>query len=428
MKKFIQNLLREGLNESISLNLSKQLRNTWDKSKLDDIFGKNVYRLYYNLETGKQITPTRKTPKLKFDVKNIEKLNNDISSMLKKYNYSIVDMDKNIAKNNKSNQNIKISKILNKLDFKLLKNYNSYLDRLNRSNDEGSDLYVVVSRHPHDLASKSAKPRITSCEDLRDMKDLKDDDSNWTSKGQHDGEGGAGQIRDSILDGDVIFYLIEDGDWNIQDPISRYVVGVLCTDKKIKAPIDMYGSYNIEFSKFIEQWSDTYHEEVNNISKKDLSDISDSEILEKIRSTDINDDIYRHVLVEGRYETLKYIIEKMGIDMFVSETKGIYTPKIYKEIDKNLNGFLGKSYKSKYMHIIRALRGIKSIKGKKYTKDASLWMDMVDGDEDKAIQLLSTSLNNIIPKGDINIMKIIIPEYANELERLANSYNPGLIE
>jgi hypothetical protein len=51
MNLFIKKLLREGLFESINLNLSKQIRSKQldvDVNKtLEDIFGKNIYRLYY---------------------------------------------------------------------------------------------------------------------------------------------------------------------------------------------------------------------------------------------------------------------------------------------------------------------------------------------------------------------------------------------
>ena len=119
MNLFIKKLLRERLIESINLNLSKQIRSKQLSDKmasevdknLEEIFGKGVYRLYYDLSTGKQITPTRKQPKLRFDVGTTDELKDNIESLLKRFDYTLVDMDKNIAKNNKNGQTIKITKV-----------------------------------------------------------------------------------------------------------------------------------------------------------------------------------------------------------------------------------------------------------------------------------------------------------------------------
>ena len=197
MKSFIKKLLRESLEESINLNLSKQLRGAQLKTKvnkeLEGIFGKNIYRLYYDLETGKQITPTNKKPKLNFDIDVVDKLKSDVESLLNKFDFTLIDMDKNVAKNNKNSQNIKITKVLNDTDNIIYKQYTEYLSALSKSVEGDEKLYVVVSRHSHDIADMSSKPDISSCEDLSYYTDI-----SQTQIGSGAGEGGGADARRGV--------------------------------------------------------------------------------------------------------------------------------------------------------------------------------------------------------------------------------------
>ena len=172
----MKNLIKQLLRENISLNLSKQIRArqlaSGNEEKLDELFGKGVYRLYYDLGSGKQITPTRHQPKFKMDIQLADKLKNQIDGILQRLGFSIVDFNKNIAKNNSTGQNIKISKVLVDTDKLLIKQYNEYLGALTKEYKGNDKLYVVISRHSHDIAEMSSKPRITSCENMDEYNDI----------------------------------------------------------------------------------------------------------------------------------------------------------------------------------------------------------------------------------------------------------------
>ena len=122
MKGYIKKLLRGGLLENINLNLSKQIRSKQmgleiDK-ELEGIFGKNIYRLYYDLSSGKQITPRNKKPKLRFDIDIIDRLRDEVEVILDKFNFTLVDFDKNIAKSNKAHgQKLKKMEVSNMLNI-----------------------------------------------------------------------------------------------------------------------------------------------------------------------------------------------------------------------------------------------------------------------------------------------------------------------
>jgi hypothetical protein len=311
--EFTHKLIKESLIkliqiESINLNLSKQFRKIQSKQDvtliLDDIFGKNVYRLYYDLETGKQIFNKYKTPKLKFDIQITDKLKNDIETILNKLGYSLVDLEKNEAKKITTNQPIKITKVIRDTDISIVKQYNEYLGGLTKKYLGDEKMYVVISRHSHDIASMSSKPNITSCEDLSDYVDIKD-----THIGIDDfGEGSGVTIMEAIKSGKLVFYLIREGDFNIQDPISRYLEGNICD---FGNSYNFYGKFHVGFKEFINNWISYYHKikGVYNVrSDKDFFSKNTEEI-EKIlfsirdNETEYNN-VFRGLVIHERYDVI----------------------------------------------------------------------------------------------------------------------------
>jgi hypothetical protein len=308
MKSLIKKLLREELNESINLNLSKQLRKKQLRDgdeTLEGLFGKNVYRLYYDLESGKQIFPqSNRDTKLKFDVPIVDKLKNSVENTLNRLDYSLVDFEKNIAKNNKTNQQIKISKAINNTDNELEKAYNEYLGALTKKNTGDEKLLVVISRHSHDIGSMASKPQISSCEDLSDytnIKQLKDPDGY--------GEGDGVTVLSAIESGSLVFYLIKNNDLNIQDPISRFLEGRICEFGNMS---HFYGKYDNNFKNFINNWlrpyrkikglgdvefeDDFYSKSVKDIHKDISSFIHDG-------STQSNN-IIKNIILHKRYDVI----------------------------------------------------------------------------------------------------------------------------
>jgi len=360
-------------NEAINLKLTKELSKDWDKTQLDNIFGKNIYRLYYDLESGKQITPTKKDPKLKFDVKQNEKLKKDINNILNTYGYEVLDFNNNEAVNKKTNQKIKISKILEKLDLEFFKRYALFLDSFKRSVSSNKKLYAMVSRHPHDISTMGSYDKTSSCADISDFKTKKQIENERDSEGYE-------IILSALENGSVIIYLIEEGDWNKQRPIARYLLGKLCGYTQ-SPPTYIYGDFNQTFANFIESWVDSYNINVLNKQPIDYNNETffnqDSKtlinILEKnkpeysapIYSTHFNNKevdnnystLLRGLIKYNRYDVLYNYINLIGTDMFLSFSNNTYGDEIYKKFPNNIKNLFKKSYNELYNHLIELYNG-----------------------------------------------------------------------
>jgi len=274
------------LNERINLNLSKQIRLYQTKKGADkqlaDVFGENVYRLYYDLDTGKQIYPTRKQPKLDMDIFPKNELENELSSLLSKLGYTILSFEDNVAINDKTKQKIKISKAISDYDVSLLKKYALYLDANIKGYKGDEKLYCVVSRHAHDIAGMSAHDNLSSCEDLRDYTDIKQ--TNIIKGADYAiGDGHGLRINGMINEGYVIFYLIKDGDWNIQNPVARFASGIYCENGE-----GYYGNANDKFKNFVRTWLPKF-----NVEKMG-------------RGTLMDDNFYKTELKYELYKTLRH--------------------------------------------------------------------------------------------------------------------------
>ena len=238
------------MEEAINLNLSKQVRKYQKKyeriSNLEALFGKNIYRLYYDLETGKQITPTRKTPAFKMDVHIEDRLKNDIESVLNNYEYQVIDYNKNSAKKIDSNQPIKLTKVLAKYDTNLLKKYTNFLDSMTKNiADSNQKYYAVISRHSHDITNMGGF-KFETCENLESETDIK---QTWIRDDDSGSEGNGASAGEMIRGNHLVFYMIREGDWNIQDPISRFASGIYCENIG-----PYYGEFSSAFKNFVIQW------------------------------------------------------------------------------------------------------------------------------------------------------------------------------
>jgi len=240
------------LGEAIELNLSKQARAYQKRfdANMDNLFGKNVYRLYYDLDTGKMITPTRKTPTLNLDVNISDKLRHDIDRVIADNGFVLVDFDGNKVKDEKSNQEVKLTKLLQKYDVGLLKRYTSYLDSMTRAGGEGK-MYAVISRHSHDIANMGDSDHFSTCENLSGIKDIKQ--TMIKSTIDDGGEGYGAGVGNMIRDNSFVFYLIKEGDWNIKDPLGRFASGIYC---HFTGPY--YGVFNQKFKNFVIGWLTEY--------------------------------------------------------------------------------------------------------------------------------------------------------------------------
>jgi hypothetical protein len=370
MKGLIKKLLREGLEESINLNLSKQIRRAQkglnNTEFMDNLFGKNVYRLYYDLDTGKQITPTRKEPKIKFDVNLKDRLGNTISQMLKNNGFEVTDLDKNIATNTRNNQQIKISKVLGSLDKELLKQYSLYLDALTKKNQTKGKLYAVVSRHSHDIASMSSKPQIDSCESLKGYTDIKQTFMTKAMRGYDvDVEGSGQYIWNEIEGTSIVMYLIKEGDWNIEDPLARILGTNLCN----RSDNQLYGKYDKKFKNFWVEWVGYYRTKILKKSEMEFDEDlfkKDADELIKLLSSFGRDNerrvryLLRGIINNKRFDVFDTIFgETFGsdtevkmhghiIEYVLGELDDMFQPKMFKTFPPKTQSHI-KEYLDEYL-------------------------------------------------------------------------------
>ena len=360
MKSLIKKLLREAIN----LNLTKELSKDWKKQRLNDIFGENIYRIYYDLDTGKQITPTKKNPKLNFDVPITDKLKTQIIKLIGNHNFEVLNFENNEAINKTNNQKSKLSKVLNWLDKDLFNKYTLFLDSSNRNISSDKKLFAMVSRHPHDISTMGSYDKTQSCADMKDYTKKKDIVY---------GEGTA-IILQAIKDGDIIMYLIEDGDWNKQRPIARYLMGDLC-GYEVDAPTWMYGDFNQKFANFIEDWVATYNVNVHNqqgfIEDDKVFEMSVYGIVNIIRSVEPSSGnikarnnrysfLLRGLITNKRYDVLYEYIKIIGSNRFFNLSSNVYGDDIYKNLPENIKNLLTTDSTElfKYLdEIIRAYNG-----------------------------------------------------------------------
>jgi len=158
------------------------------KSYLNNVF-KDKDRLYLDFESKKSV----KKPPIK------------LTKFLKEKDYDIVDYSKGLAKSNKSDKSnlVKIGKVLNKnKETTLLKEFN---EDKNRTAGKKSDLLIVVSRHPYDIAGMSTGRGWKSCMNL--------DDGSFKQ-----------YVDADIKNGTLVAYIIDSNDKNINKPIARLLI------------------------------------------------------------------------------------------------------------------------------------------------------------------------------------------------------------
>ncbi len=320
----------DSVNENINLNLSKQIRQFQKKTsadkRLEDIFGVNVFRLYYDLNTGKQIQPTAKKPKLEMDVDIRNQLYDDIKSFLAKIDYTIQDFDNNRAINNKTNQVVKITKIISDYNQNIYNRYNLFLDAKSKRLDDNDKFYCVVSRHSHDIASMGSYYRFSSCEDLSDYTDI----SQTIFAGNEDNmfyDGEGVRPKQMIKNGDVIFYLIKHGDWNIKDPISRFASGVYCENTEA-----FWGSPTDKFKNFVRTWLPKFRTDALGDKKIDYKN-DDTEKLKSLSGYMENETVVIGIIENNRFDVIKRFIEVgFNREKILKTILKLFGPKYYKNM------------------------------------------------------------------------------------------------
>lgn len=160
-----------------------------------------------------------------------------VSNFLKDIGYSIKDYKQGLALGRGQTRPIGIGKLLSK------KFENLELDRIKKSALQtyntsdvrtlmDAPLEVMITRSPHKVAEMSTnKPRWTSCLSLGtcpslDLADeeydvLEDERDPRNKKGYYPPGSRAKFIRDEILSGTHVAYLINQGDYDLKNPVAR---------------------------------------------------------------------------------------------------------------------------------------------------------------------------------------------------------------
>lgn len=213
------------LQEKIPLSISKHYVKDWNKSRLSDWFD-NKYRIYLPLKQEESLLASLKS--------DLEK---DIELAISHTQFKIKDYKSGVAIDTKNNRDIKLGKVLQRIDPKLLQQFSSAEDRMGTKMQK---LEVVISRHPYDIAGQSYDRGWTSCKDLSG--------------------GNNSKFISSEVHSTLIAYLIYDNDKNIQKPIARILLNQFLDERGnvVYIPqISIYGTpgkWETAFIKTVDDW------------------------------------------------------------------------------------------------------------------------------------------------------------------------------
>ena len=231
MEKIIS--FKQVYNEAIDLDAAKRYsRLNWNRTKYDSWFGKGRWRLY-------------------LPVTSTDALEADIRTVLEPSGFKVKDFDKNLA-TDKYNREVKITKVLSKVNQGLLQKYSAKLDKSQTAS--GSEYMIVISRHPYDIAGMSTDRDWKSCMELDKHSGC--EVGGWSSNI-------IGYIKLNAL----VAYLIKPEDKNINKPYGRIIIYPYIDPSSGKAflvPSDkVYGTSIPQFPKIVQTWLDRHQGQVD---------------------------------------------------------------------------------------------------------------------------------------------------------------------
>jgi len=220
---------------------------------------KNYYRVYIPLEKNENSG-------------YISDIHYKIEKFLNDNDCKLVDYIKGQAKFNNSKNITTIGKILNRLgDQELMKLYISDEKRKSITSTEDQELYVVISRHPYDIAGSDTDRDWTNCmtigtdksnrltnlldklkeldKDSEGYKSLKDKINNYKKNGEN-----VKYLTHEIKEGSIISYLIKKTDKNINKPLAVLNIKPFISEKGdtiLSSCNRMYGIERIEFKSVV---------------------------------------------------------------------------------------------------------------------------------------------------------------------------------
>jgi hypothetical protein len=135
-----------------------------------------------------------------------------------------------------------LKRILDKINFFFNDIVDKYMRSDYRSLKDVSDLKIIVSKDPHDIAKMSFERNWTSCMNLAEN------------------AGAAGNIYCEVEEGGLIAYLVRKDDSKIERPISRVLLRRYVNDAGDSLAIPeetIYGDDKIDFLPAIQEWLDS---------------------------------------------------------------------------------------------------------------------------------------------------------------------------
>lgn len=259
----------EILAEALKFSQIKPYMKDWNRERYSDIFinpkykhDKKGYRVFLPIE------PENKTIEKSQTHKEIEKF-------LNQNGFEIIDYIKGIARNKTKNQEIKIGKILNKLNptetvsvtntkgitknLPLIDAFN--VDKTREA--KKSEYIAVISRHPYDIAGMSTNRGWTSCMNLD------------TGINRH-------YVPIDIKEGTIIAYVTKISDPDLKNPTARVL---------IKPFVDILGSPNIQFGIEDRIYGTDVPNFINTV-KKWVDSVNNSKILNDVAIFKFNNKLY----------------------------------------------------------------------------------------------------------------------------------------
>ena len=178
----------------------------WDHTKQAELFG-GKYRIYLPLEEYVDDSD---------DKQEESSVKSQLHNTLSTHGYELVDYKKGVAKD-KYRREVSIGKVLNKLQSKnpeiadLRKEFEQDPVRFGLK-QKSTEKLVVISRHPYDIAGQSTDRGWTSCKNLK-----------------------TGSMKKHVRPEtkyDLIAYLINAADRNIENPLGRLMIHCYQPDDK----------------------------------------------------------------------------------------------------------------------------------------------------------------------------------------------------
>jgi len=240
------NLLNEIINETLSISKAKELYSIQKSDKViqyqDKIFNELINTPEYikSNKTGDRLYFKFIRKKDEEDV-NIFKPNPEIIKILQDNNFKIKNYIKGTVID-KYDREVKIGKILQKINPELLQKFNN---DINREASKDKNQLVVISKSPYDIGGASTDRGWDSCMNL------------YTGKN-------ASYINCDVKQGTIIAYLIDVNDLNVNNPQARMFIKPFINIKDKKDIIYypervVYGTAPKSFEVFINKIFEKYH-------------------------------------------------------------------------------------------------------------------------------------------------------------------------